>query len=244
MNALEELRSAVDRFADLLSGLEGASEDLAVEACPGWTVRDLAVHLGTVHRWAAAIVLSGQSVTEPEPLVEGPLRDWYAGCGGALIAALGAVAPAEPIPNFARLDQTASFWPRRQLHETTVHAVDLAQALGHAAQTWQVPAQVAADGIAEVLRVMFGRMTMRGQRPQVDAPIRLQATDTGQSWVVSPGAIDPTTVVLRASTVPADSTISGTVSDLYLALWGRVGRDRLSVDGEHAEAMLAGPLTP
>ena len=107
------LGEATDRFASLV---REASGDEPVPACDPWLVRDLVEHVGTVHRWAASIVLSGQRLSEPEPLVVGDPADWYAGTAAALIAALRAVDPAEPVPNFSRIDETAAFWPRRQLH--------------------------------------------------------------------------------------------------------------------------------
>lgn len=236
-DSLDELAAAMGRFA---SALDGADESVAVSSCPGWTVRDLAVHVGTVHRWAASIVLSGQQLAEPEPLVEGELASWYAGCATALLGALQAVEPTEPVPNFSRLDQTAAFWPRRQLHETTVHLVDLLQAT--AGQTPVVPADLAADGVAEVLRTFFARLTGRGMRPVVTRPVRIEATDTADVWVLGPGDGHEPPVVLDPTT-PADDVVAGTANDLYLGLWRRVPHDALRVEGAAARAFLAGPLT-
>ena len=49
----EHLSEEVERFAALL---ETAPPELAVPSCPGWNVADLALHLGTVHRWADQLV--------------------------------------------------------------------------------------------------------------------------------------------------------------------------------------------
>ena len=51
---------------------------------------------------------------------------------------------------------------------------------------WRIAPLVAADGIEEVLRVFFPRMTARGKRPNVQSRIRITATDTGQSWLIGP----------------------------------------------------------
>ena len=128
--------------------LESLEGDEPVPACPGWTTADLVRHLGSIHRWAAAIVLSGQRIVdEPDARATEPLDEWYAGTATALIAALQAVDPDEPVPNFARIDEVAGFWPRRQLHETCVHRVDLAQALGLPDFAWDVDPEVAGDGV-------------------------------------------------------------------------------------------------
>ncbi|KQY60122.1 hypothetical protein ASD11_11560 [Aeromicrobium sp. Root495] len=237
IDTMDELATTMGRFAE---ALDGADETADVPACPGWTVRDLAVHVGTVHRWAAAIVLSGQQVREPEPVVVGPLAPWYASCATALLGALQAVEPTEQVPNFSRLDETAAFWPRRQLHETTVHLADLLQATGHG--TPAVPPAIAADGVSEVLRTFFARLTGRGMRPVLTGTVRLEATDTGDVWALGPGDGHEPPPLLDAS-APAAATVRGTASDLYLGIWRRVPHDVLVVDGSAAEDLLAGPLT-
>jgi len=228
--------------AALVGRIEG---DEPVPACPGWTTGDLVAHLGAMHRWAAAIVLSGQRITvEPSVQATEPLDDWYAGTATALIAALQAVDPDEPTPNFARVDEVAGFWPRRQLHETCVHRVDLAQALGLPEADRDVDPQVAADGISEVVRVFGARMTERGRRPHVDAPIRLVATDVERSWIVAPDEDDPQApprIVPREIDVEGEAV--GTATELYLALWGRVPAAVVAPTGA-AVPFLAGPRVP
>ncbi|GAA3534922.1 hypothetical protein AFL01nite_07050 [Aeromicrobium flavum] len=228
--------------AALVGDIEG---DEPVPACPGWTSADLVTHLGAVHRWAAAIVLSGQRIAE-EPVVRAvePLDEWYAGTATALIAALQAVDPDEGTPNFAKIDEVAGFWPRRQLHETCVHRVDLLQALGRAEPTWGVDPEVAGDGIAEVIRVFGRRMTARGQRPRVDAPIRLVATDLDRSWIVAPDEDDPAAAPrLVQREVDVEGELVGTATDLYLALWGRLPAAAVAPTGA-AIAWLDGPRVP
>jgi uncharacterized protein (TIGR03083 family) len=200
--------------------------------------------VGTIHRWAASIVLSGQRVADPQPLVVSPLADWYAGTAAALLAALRAVDPSEPVPNFSRVDQTAAFWPRRQLHEVTVHVVDLLQALGRDESQWAVPAELAADGVDEVLRVFFPRMVAKGSRPEVRSRIRLVADDVDRSWVVAPADGDAAPAVRADPGAEADAVVSGKACDLYLALWHRVPRERLRFEGDDAIALLDGPTTP
>ncbi len=241
MDHAAELAAAVARFADLAARCDGTEQ---VPACEGWTARDLVEHLGGVHRWAASIVLSGQRLKEPSPLVTEPLADWYEGTASALLAAIRAVSPGEPVPNFSRIGETAAFWPRRQMHETTVHAVDAAQALGIGEEEWTVAGPLAADGVDEVLQVFFPRMTARGNRPVVGARIRLVATDVDQSWIISPGEGDLAAPLQLHASLDADETVTGSASDLYLALWHRVSLERLRFEGEHGRALLAGPTTP
>lgn len=235
------LGHAMARFTELTMAAEG---DEPVPACTDWTVVDLVGHLGNVHRWAAATVLSGQRIASP-PVTRPtePLEEWYAGTATALLAALQAVDGDEPTPNFAGIDEVAAFWPRRQLHETTIHAVDLAQALGRPEYGWGVAADVAADGVSEVLRVFLRRMVARGRPPVVPGPIDLVATDIERVWTVVPGEnpTEPPTVVSH-EVDPAGSA-RGTVVELYLALWNRLPAGRLQLTGA-AVPFFDGPRVP
>jgi uncharacterized protein (TIGR03083 family) len=241
MDHMLELGSAMSRFAELIGKAMG---DEPVPACPEWTVRDLTTHLGAVHRWAAATVLSSQRLQEPSPLVTEPIVEWYAGTATALLGALQAVSPDEPTPNFSYVNETAAFWSRRQMHETTVHAIDASQALGLDENDWVVASSVAADGIDEVLQVFFPRMTARKQRPDVRSRIRLVATDTQQTWLVAPGAGDLGPPLQLHPSLEADGSVSGTATDLYLGLWKRLGPERLDFQGVDGRILFDGPTTP
>src|SRR5436305_13168673 len=50
---LDEVVLHTTAFAD---AVHRAGQDAGVPACPDWTVRDLADHLGGVHRWCAGTV--------------------------------------------------------------------------------------------------------------------------------------------------------------------------------------------
>lgn len=237
---LQALDDAVALFA---SYADQATGDEQVPSCPEWTTRELIVHLGAVHRWSAAILLSGERIAnQPTPLVHGSLADWYAGCAAALLTALDTVDPDEPTPNPARIGETARYWGRRQLHETTVHTVDLMQALGW--RHYDVDREIAADGIEEVLGVYFPRMTAMGRRPNVSVRVRLDATDRFDSWICDPGSDLTGPPLLRHGNGEAEHSIRGTTTELYLALWNRIPLDTLRYDSDEARALMDGPKTP
>lgn len=77
-------------------------------------------------------------------------------------------------------------------------------------------------------------MIERGLAAEPDTAIRLRATDTGDTWTYGPGT-------------PA-AELSGTASDLLLALWARVPHSdpALTFDGDRTagERALTGPLVP
>lgn len=241
MEHLPYLGSAMTNMAERIGRAEGHEP---IPACPGWTMEDLVVHLGTVHRWAASILLSGQRLTEPDVVATEPLVDWYAGTATALLAAIQAIEPTEHIPNFSMMNETAAFWPRRQMHETTIHTVDAAQALNDPEDSWEIPSDLADDGIDEVFTTFFPRMTARGHRPDFTGRVRVTATDTGRSWLVAQSDDPQGSPIVLHSSHDSDAEISGTAADLYLGLWHRSQHDRLKTEGEAATRMLAGPLTP
>lgn len=241
MDHLFELGSGMARFAELAGR---ASGDEQVPSCPGWATQDLVQHLGTIHRWAASIVLSGQRTELPKPIYSDDLVEWYAGTAAALLAALQAVNADEPVPNFSRVDERAAFFHRRQMHEVSVHVVDAAQALGLDESEWPIAPAVAADGIEEVLRTFFPRMTVRGKQPDVRSRIRLTATDTGQSWLMGPATSQGMPPVLLHSSYDADTTVEGTAADLYLGLWHRVPAERLTFGNDDGRALFDGFTTP
>ena len=123
---LAEFERTAAEFAAVLDRVDPI---VAVPDCPGWTLADLALHIGSGQRWAASIVLSGKAQKRPEVLrTTISWADWYAGTTAALAAALRAVDPDEPCWNFAPVDQRAGFWSRRRMHETVIHLVDAVQA--------------------------------------------------------------------------------------------------------------------
>jgi uncharacterized protein (TIGR03083 family) len=243
-----------------------AESDLqaAVPACPGWTVRDLVVHLGNTHAWAATIVETGAyaQTQSDDPGSHKPrvVSEWYAGKAEDLYRVLRATPPDRPAWNFAFGAGDAGFWRRRQLHETTIHAVDLAQAAG---RTERVAAEIATDGIGEVLRVMLRRMHDRGHPAALTAPLTLQCDDTGRAWTLTPrpaapeahvppqprsaedaSGTGPPLVVDRRH--PHADRVSGPAAALYLALWRRAPYDQLARSGDAAriDAFLSSRLVP
>lgn len=223
---LAELTGA---FTEVLRAADPAA---AVPDCAGWTVADLATHLGNVHRWAAAIVRTGE--VQPQNFATGAADDlapWYAESAQLLLGELEAAAPEDPCWHFGGTEKTKAFWYRRQVHETAVHLAD-------AGSSHVLDPAVAADGVDEVLAVMLPRVTRWHAVPQLPGPVTLRAADTGDTWTVHPGeppALGP--VVADAATVEAPAR------DLLLRLWKRTGPDP-RVTGDAAEALLAAPLTP
>ena len=221
MNHLEHcdaLELEIAAFAEVLS-----TEDLGanVESCPGWTVADVAEHLGLIHRWATALVQRRapgrisfeelgftSAVATPQWLEEG---------GSDLVATLRACDPTVAMWAWGP-DQHARFWSRRQLHETLVHRMDIELAVG---RTPKVAPALAIDAIDELLANLG---SARRFSPKVDElrgrgeRIGFRALEDGHRWTVT--LLEDRFVVAHDDD-DVDAEVTGPALDLLLALYRR-----------------------
>jgi uncharacterized protein (TIGR03083 family) len=206
-----------------------------VAACPGWTVRDVALHTGAVHRKFAMVIrgrLPEPPAGTPESIAGGWPPDtgiaaWFADGHAALLDAL-AGAPADlecytlwPAPS------ARDMWARRQAHETAIHRADVVAPGGDVPR---YPAEFAADGIDEVLtryRARPGRSPVPPQR----VVLSVRPDDVDTVWTV---VLGPELYEVHGEPRPADVVLTGAASDLYLRLWNRPGAGSLAVSGDPA----------
>lgn len=185
--------------------------------CGRWRVRDVVVHLARIHHWAA-----GQARRRQEtPLGRGPfdLPELYGRCAAELLETLRDLGPdAEAWTLLGK--GPASFWHRRQVHETLVHLWDVRAASG---LDVDVAPPVWADTVEEVVAVLQPRQVRLGRMPRLDASVRLASTDAPGRWLLDTTGEAPDGVAVRA---PART--------LALLLWGRV---------DPADAVAAGDAT-
>lgn len=267
LDFVEQYVVAAERFAVAVAS---TPMDAPVPSCPGWTAYDLVCHLGNVHAWAATIVETCRQAAkqndEPHSRKPKVVAEWYAGKAEDLYEVLRTADPEAPCWNFAFGAGFADFWLRRQMHETTIHTVDL---LGCTGGTAQIAPEVAVDGVDEVLTVFLARMHDRGHPAQLSAPVCLVTRDVRRSWTVSPRAVvaDPRAGVPaqpRGSTsesapavvdgpprvvrrrLPGADQVAAPAETLYRALWGRGSRDELTLTGDEARlhAFLDSRLVP
>ena len=240
---LAEIRSSAGTLADIV---RTQSPDLPIATCPDWSLRELAAHLGRVHRWAAEIVRTRAAQRIPFDAVpdsqypavsQAAQAAWLTAGAERLIAAVTDAGAAE-VWAFARM-APATFWARRQAHETMVHRADAELAAGRGVV---LDAALAADGIDEWLWMLRGP---RRQPPGTaalppGAVLGLHAADDGCStrdWLVS-GSADGITV--RDGHGPADVTVAGPAGRLLLVLLRRLPSDEESVSVTGDPALLAG----
>ncbi|HEX6248258.1 MAG TPA: maleylpyruvate isomerase family mycothiol-dependent enzyme [Nocardioidaceae bacterium] len=234
LDHLSHLRDDSARFAAVLRDAPGDSQ---VPSCPDWQADDLLWHLAEV-QWFWGTVVRDR-VTDPEELQhpERPadrpgLLAFFDAASSELRTALAATDPAEPRWTWSS-DQTAGFIRRRQAHEALIHRIDAELAAD--VQRAAIDPELAADGIDEALRVMFGGCPPWGRiDPRPGATLRVSATDAGRSWLVTLGTFsgtDPDGNVYAdeddIQVADADTgeetaaTVEGTAADLDCWLWGR-----------------------
>ena len=229
---LAGLASAVDSFTGLI---EQSDLGAAVPTCPDWDVAALVDHVVVVHTWVGQILEFGRDGARfSDEDLERPARDsvayatWYRETADTMQADLAQRDPGAPCWNFSGVDQTFGFWPRRQMHEVNVHAFDAALSAGSA---FLVAPAAAADGIDELFTVFGPRMAKRGVTPTLTAPITVAATDADASWTLLPPGEGGYAAVTDDGR-DAVANLSGTASDLFLALWNRLPTERLTITGD------------
>src|SRR6516162_2466870 len=176
------------RFAQ---AIREAPPDAPVPSCPGWDADDLLWHLAEVQWFWATVVREGvpgdraEGFKPQRPADRAGLLAFFADAS----ASLGKILAATPAGAAAwtwSADHTVGFVRRRQAHEALIHRVDAELTAG---ERTGMDARLSADGVDEALRVMYG-----GELPDWGAftpasadAVRLRATDTGDSWLVTAG---------------------------------------------------------
>jgi uncharacterized protein (TIGR03083 family) len=217
----------------LIDAARRAGWDAPVPATK-WTVRELVIHVGGVHRWAADIVTacrdSGDTAAG-KAVGSGPaddeLAEWFENGHAALVETLRAAPDELDCFTFLPADSPRQFWARRQAHETAIHRVDAEGAAGDDV-TPASPA-FAQDGIREILN---GFARRRSNAIPVKATLGLDAAD-GPSWLVRFGG-ELIESEQTEDLTGTDVTMRGLSSDLYLWLWNRPSQAVADGDAEVA----------
>jgi uncharacterized protein (TIGR03083 family) len=212
MEHLQQLRAVTAAFEADARALDLSQPTAALR----WTGHDLVAHLGEIHRWAAAIVTTGQRQARTNvPELTQPAADWYAGGRRMLLNSLESRPASDPVWTLKRSDRTAGFWHRRQLHETIVHLWDLRSTLDpDAPPPPEVDAETHADGVDELFDVFVPKAAEQTQA-SLPAPLTLRATDTDRFWTVHRD------LSCDFDTVSRSTVVSGPAGALLLFAWNR-----------------------
>jgi uncharacterized protein (TIGR03083 family) len=245
----ERRRQALRAHTEQLAQAIGAADsDTAVPTCPGWTVTDLAKHLGETQNWVADIIerriadptqLPTEMAAMPSEPADWPA--WLRDGGARAVEAFSDEALEATVFNAAADDRTGGeFWLSSLLNESVIHGADAAYAAG---RDIDVDADIAADLITNHL-AMLTSPTWAAQRPESASALRgsgetlrWHATDgpggEAGEWFIDRG---PDGASWQARSGEADVSVSGPAKSLLLILTRRRRltdeADRVTVDGD------------
>ena len=248
MDHLPYFRQEVAAFA---AAAHTAAAEAApiVPSCPSWSVSDLVLHLGSVHRYVTRTIAE-RLTTPPDPAdrgslhlpadldgwpdpltapntgpVPGGLVDWFAEGAAGLAELFETTDPAVTVWTWSA-EQSVGFWLRMQTIEAAVHRWDLENALGSPAP---LPAEPAADAVVQTFEVMAPTRRAWLQAPAGSGErMAFRQTDGDALWTVTFSGDE----ILLGSDGTGDVELAGTASDLALFLWQRIPASQLEVKGD------------
>ncbi len=193
--------------------IDAASLAVDVPRCPGWDVEQvvshLAIGLGLGYRYALTAPLDADqsSAFADVPWPAQPPRgraalDAFSVEMGACRAAFAAIDPDQPCWTYAG-PGVAAFWFRRAAIETTLHRMDVAEALDRDA-TDLAPVR-AADAIAETIEFALPLAAIITAAEPAAVSVRLRGADG----------------VMVLGDGPVSARITGSGPSLLQTLWGR-----------------------
>jgi len=214
--------------------------DLAIDTCPGWAAADLWEHLGAVHRWTAEMVTdrSTERISRRDIDLQlhsdGDWSAWLSDGADILLGALRGIPAEEPMWVWGT-DPHARWWSRRQLHETYVHNVDAALALG---ESLPVRPDLAADGVDELLDNLPARLSWPGAAAPTELhTVHLHSTDEPTDSIAALEAAGEWMITLGGGQIgydhghgKGDVALRGPVASLLLVIYGRLAPDHASVE--------------
>jgi uncharacterized protein (TIGR03083 family) len=239
------------QFPDLLRLIEERSNafraalasapgfDLPVPTCPGWTLADLAQHLGEGRRKWAAIVAAGPADAPPAksgwesaaPQDREPLLTWWTESAQQLLDALREAGPDRGCWTWwgtSQSPETSGAAARHQLQEIAVHTYDAQLTVG---DPQPLPEEVALDGVEEFQYTVCATTAAWPHEPAV---VDYHATE-GRSWRLRLSADGARVAPLPPATTGADAADAAarlTASDLVLFFYGRIPPEALELDGD------------
>ncbi|MEM7287401.1 MAG: maleylpyruvate isomerase family mycothiol-dependent enzyme [Actinomycetota bacterium] len=191
------------------AAIASAPPDVRVPACPDWDRGELRDHqAGVLAFWRRQ--LADDASPQTGPVADGVEQDAarsVEALAADMAARLTALGPDRPCWNWSGERQVSGWVARRMAQEISVHRVDAESIAGPAAP---IADEMAADGIDELLDVF---VDARPGMP-VAGGVVTELFDEQRRAVLTPeGAV-------RTEAEPT-ARLTGTASDVLLALWGR-----------------------
>jgi uncharacterized protein (TIGR03083 family) len=157
--------------------------------------------------------------------------------GDELDAALADLEPEEAVWTFVPTHQTGAFVFRRLAMETTIHRWDAEEAHGIASP---IDDELARDGIDEMLMMFRDDPAYEENKERRQGQTIQLREDPGPGrWLVS---FHRSGITSTSDEGPADATVLGTASDLWLFIMGRRSAEEMRIEGDKNLAASWGDL--
>ena len=244
LDYLTHLRAESDRFLEVL---RGADPHARVPSCPDWDADDLLWHLAGVQSFWATIVEDRRQ--SPDGLDENPERpaereamlDYFAEQSERLERVLREADPAEAVWMWSN-DKTVGYIRRRQAHEALIHRLDAELV---ASDVTPLDPELAADGVLELLDMMYGGCPPWGSFEAGEDHVSVRTTDTRLVVPVVLGRFsgkdpddgveyDDEDISVQAADPDAvpKVVVTGRAADLDAWLWHRRDETDITVEGD------------
>jgi len=245
LNYLAHLAADSTRFADALAEVPPGT---SVPSCPGWDAADLIWHLGEV-QWFWSTIVSERASSPEELTAANPvrpkehdaLRSFGRQSSRDLLDTLTQTAP-DTVAWTWSAEQTVAFTYRRQAHEALIHRVDAELVAGDRTRINPV---LAADGVDEILRIMFDSGPL-GTTLTLDPQqtLRVSCTDADDRWLLTLGHYAGTSPKgeslggpsLKVAEIDSGertaASVQGKAADLDCWLWGRPPEGQVDFIGD------------
>ena len=168
-DALQQIRNDGVGFIDIIEFHDAATP---VPSCPGWTLGDLAWHVGEVWDFWGRVVeehitdpAAFENWTEPAKFEGDALIEWVTASHTAIYGALVDARPEREVWTWTGQNQPVEWVRRRMAQEIAVHRWDAAHAVG---QPDDIEPLIASDGIDEFLSYFTNVEGIDGEPPRRD----------------------------------------------------------------------------
>ena len=228
----------------MLDAATATGLDVDVPTCPGWTMSDLMVHTGRVHRHKAEVVrgryVDADAKFPPKP--DGDVLEWFAEGIDEMLDVFTRADLNQPTWTWCSHDHNADWWVRRMAHETVIHGAD---ALVAAGRTPTIEDSLAADGVDEILDEFMADIPEWGTAVAGEGTVALEAG--GHRWglrTATFSGVEPESgttyeglvALLRDDAVLPGAVVRTDAETLDLWLWGRGELPDDAVTGDRALA--------
>jgi uncharacterized protein (TIGR03083 family) len=214
------LESARENARMLRDAAAKAGPEARVATCPDWSVEDLLVHIGSVHRWVHQLVgtRSQEFVKFPKQAEETADRlGWFDEGVDQLLDTLAGLQPGETVWVFQHgAPAPGEWWIRRMAHEMAIHRADAESALGPISPI--TPPELAADGIDELFDLLPVRHARNEAMQALGGNYHFHCTDVPGEWVVDFAGGQ---VAVSREHAKCAVAVRGPASDLLLFTYNR-----------------------